>query len=109
MTTQQKTIAATIVAFVILAILLVWGERNRGIQDAKVLGAAMRAENAVAIFRADSARIVPIIAGITRQIEALQAQQNALQIRVILNQKRNENLNKNLDTVNGKLGIRPKF
>lgn len=100
---------STFVAFVIVIAMLFWGERNRGIQDAKVLGAAIRAERAVAVFRADSARIVPIIAGLTKQIQFLQSQQNALQIRLILNQRKNEELNKNLDAVNGKLGIRPKF
>lgn len=109
MTTQQKFNIAIVAVVLSLFGLLIWSDANRGKQDAAVLGASIRAEKAIAVFRADSARLAPVIVSITKQIQELQTQQSALQIRILLNTKRNEALNKNLDSINGRLGLRPRF
>lgn len=109
MSTQVKFNIAVAALILGLFGFLVWSDTNRAKQDDEVYKAAMRAERAVAVFRSDSARITPEIIRINKQLAELQTQQTAIQVKILLNQKRNEALNKNLDSVNGKLGIRPRF
>ena len=109
MTTQQKINYAFAAALLALAALLFFKGRSDTAADKQVLAAAIRAERAVAVLSADTARLNQRTRTLTKEVAEIKTQQTQLQIKILLNSKRNEIINKNIDTLNGRLGIRPRF
>jgi TolA-binding protein len=111
-TTQHKINAALVVALIIVLTgigLLAYAHFSRAKADENVEAASMRALRATIADSVKQALIKPQIAKLERRIDSLGHVQTQLNIKSILNAKRNEALNKQLDSINGRLGIRPKF
>lgn len=111
-TTQHKINAALVVALILALTglgLLGYAHISRKRADAAVEAASMRALRATVADSVKQALIRPEMARLERRVDSLARAQTQLNIKSILNAKRNEVLNKQLDSINGRLGIRPKF
>ena len=109
MTPQQKINTAFLGALLIIISLMFWAQVARQKQDARVLAAAIRSERAVAVDSANRIRLAPVVDSIKRELGGIKTQQIQLQVKILLNTKRNESLNKQLDSVDAVLGLRPEF
>jgi Fe-S-cluster-containing dehydrogenase component len=108
-TTQHKINAGLALVVLALACFLCYGRYERSKADSVVQAAAVRAAKAVAIDSTKQAVIGPQIAKLAKEVAALKVKTQNQELQNILLAKKNENLAKQLDSLNGYLGMRPDF
>lgn len=109
MTKQQVIyLVAAILVVAALATLFVRSNQRAKAEQA-IERAATRATVAAAVDSATRARIRPLMDSLGRVFAAYKSEQAAIKSTIILNARKNENLNKQIDSLNARLGVRPRF
>lgn len=109
MTTQQKINLALLGALLVVGFLLYWGHVQDGRRDERVERVGLSAAKAQAVDSATRARLRPFMDSVNGVLMRLDSEQKNIKSSILLNSRKNENLNKQIDSLNGRLGVRPRF
>jgi len=106
-----KSILKIVAAILVVAALAGYIYRSNQVSRAEraIERAAMRSTVAAAVDSATRARLTPYMDSLGRVVVGLKSEQAAIKSTIILNARRNENLNKQIDSLNARLGVRPRF
>jgi phage I-like protein len=108
-TTQNKINAGLALLVLALACLLAYSHISREKAITVVQAQAQRAAKAVAVDSTKQAVLKPQIAALATEVVALKKKTAAQEITNILNARKSENLNKQIDSLNAVLGKRPDY
>jgi septal ring factor EnvC (AmiA/AmiB activator) len=106
-TTQHKINAGLALFALTLACLFAYSHLQRESADRVVQAQAARAAKAVAVDSTKQAMLKPQIARLAAEVAAIKKKEAAQEITNILNAKKDERTNKQLDSLNAILGVRP--
>lgn len=109
MNTQQKINGVLLLAVVALIALMVWNHAADNRRDAVVASVGLKAAKAAAVDSATRARLKPYMDSVGRELATMKSEQSTIKSTIALNVRKNENLNKQIDSLNARLGVRPRF
>lgn len=96
-------------SLLVLAVALVFAERTRHKADAAIFHELTEARTAIALYRADAARLKPEIDSLRTMRKEMGELKRRLAIQNQITSRKNEILLKQVDSLNARLGIRPDF
>jgi hypothetical protein len=104
----QIILLCAIVAALVVAPFAYYNQKRAKAEKA-IERAATRATVAAAVDSATRARIRPLMDSLGRIMAGYKSEQALIKSTITLNARKNENLNKQIDSLNARLGVRPRF